>query len=167
MPNGGNTSEGRYREWDEVFIPYENDVNEFAREKGLTIDKWYHDSPNWMIKRTQRANDLNVVWWNIQFGYSEKDKKLGLSTSAWLDREYSVPEGNVRERRLAPRGKGVVWDVAYRMPIKELLEQAYQIAQTFTEQDLTMVSASITGRDGITRGYNPSIREILTQGNEP
>jgi len=78
MPNRERISEKRFREWEQALAPYENDVKEFAREKGLSIQKWYHDSPNWVISRAYAIKDGDKIWRSIQLGYIEREKKLGM-----------------------------------------------------------------------------------------
>ena len=158
MPNGGDVSAEQFREWKEAFAPYVDAVEQFIRKRGLRVDKWYHDFPGWFIGRDQKLDDLDVVWWNIQLGYSEEKQRFGLNAAAWLDKKYSVPEGLVSERRLVDnpdRIKVASWNRGEQINIETLLEEAYQRATSFTKEDLTQVSAYIKGSDGITRSYNP------------
>ena len=158
MLNVEHISDDRFREWEEALAPYENGVDEFAREKDLRIDKWHQDFPAWSIGKTQTPKDLDKIWWSIQLGYNEKRKKLSLVATAWIDTEYDVPEGRVNERRgsNSPENHLVAtWEKGDPININDLLEKAYQRAASYTEEDLTDVSASITGKDGLTRRYNP------------
>ena len=161
MPNGERVSDKRFSEWVEALAPYANDVEEFAREKELRIVKWRMNDPRWLIGRTQH-DELDKIWWTIQFGYNERDKKLGLVATARIDREFDVAEGRVHERRLSdsPEKKHLIatWQRGAQVNMKELLEEAYERATSYTEQDLTSVHASITGKDGRTRPYNPQLR---------
>ena len=156
MPNGERISDRRFREWEQALAPYVNNVEEFAREKGLRIVKWRMNYPSWLIGRSQQIDDLDKIWWNIQLGYSEREKKLGLNASAWIDTEYEVPDGRVHERRLSDSPEKhliATWQKGDQVNIKELLEIAYERATSYTQQDLTRISASITGKDGITTHY--------------
>ena len=150
MPNGGELS----HEAIEAFHPYERAIYEFAEAKGLEVEEFYHDSPIWIIGKRQSFYDLDVVWWNIQLGYGRG--KLGLNAGARMDKEYNVPEGLVRERRLTSGKKCHIadWDVLENVDIGPLLSKAYDVATSFTEKDLNDVSATITGEDRVTRGYN-------------
>ena len=146
----------RFNALERNFAPYQEPVSRFAREKGLEVEKYYHDFPAWFIGRTQRVEDNDVMWWNIQFGYDTKHGRFELVTSAWMDREYTTEEGRVRERRLVePAAVIATWARGHQVDMNAMLEEAYQRATTYTEQDLNKVSASITGHDGVTRSYNP------------
>ena len=66
----------------------------------------------------------------------------------------------VHQRRLTDSPEKhliAVWPKGTQVNIKELLETAYERATSYTKQDLTKVSASITGKDGVTRPYNPQL----------
>jgi len=90
-----------------------------------------------------------------QLGYNEENKELGLSATGWIDTEYDVPDGRVRERRGSEKNFLATWKKGNPINIEELLAIAYEKATSYTEKDLTIVSASITGKNGITRPYNP------------
>lgn len=158
MPNGERISEERFREWEKALAPYGNDVEEFAREKGLIIEEMYHISPNIYIGRTQEPADLDKVCWTIQLGYNDNEGKFDLAVTAWIDTKYDVPEGRVNQRRrIDPSKKHIAsWAKGDPLNIQELLDIAYERATSYTEQDLTMTSAvSVTGKDGGTGPYNP------------
>jgi len=155
MSNIEDASGERFREWEEALAPYGNDVEKFAREKELEVRKWYHDFPTWFIGKTQATYDLDEIWWNIQLGYNEENKELGLIAIGWIDTEYDVPDGRVHERRGSEKNFLAKWKKGDPINIEELLETAYDTTTSYTEKDLTIVSASITGKDGIIRPYNP------------
>jgi len=74
-----------------------------------------------------------------------------------MDKHYDVPDGRVHERRSSsdsPKEHLIAtWGEGDPINIKDLLEIAYDRATHYTQEDLTTVSASITGKDGITRPY--------------
>lgn len=157
MPNGERISDERSREWEQALNPYGNDVEEFAREKGLEVDKWYHDLPIWHIGKPQRPSDLNKIWWHIQLGYNANKQELLLTAIAWMDTEYDVSDGRVRERRVSDspeRHLVAWWKKKDQIRIEELLQIAYNRAISYTLQDLTNVSAVITGEDRVPKPYN-------------
>jgi hypothetical protein len=157
MPNGGNVSADQFQKWEQAFAAYKDTIEEFAREKGIRITKWYHDFPCWLmgIGRDQALKDLNIIWRNIEILYKEDNETFILNATAWVDKEYQTPQGKVRERRLTPPEKSFVtrWKAETKIEIQKLLEAAYQRVVSFTEQDLTQTSASIEGPDGVWRKY--------------
>jgi hypothetical protein len=153
--------EEQFKKWQEAFAPYETAVEKFAKNKGICVDKYYHESTSWLIGKIQNPGSVGV-WCNLEFNYNDVQDWFYLIINAWLDRRYSVPEGEVHERRLVggheERLVGRVfasWPRREEANITTLLEKAYHLATSFTEKDLTKVSASIRGKDGIRRAYHP------------
>ena len=156
MLNRYEITEKEFRELKIVFMPYEKAVREFALEKLLVVEKFYHDFPAWFIGKIQRPEDLDVLWWDIQFGYDIDSEEFYINVGAWLDTQHSTAEGKIHERRLVddPVKTNIsFWKKGEDVGIEELLELAYQKAILFTEKDLNRVSASIEGLDGVHRHY--------------
>ena len=152
--------EEQFKGLQEAFAPYEAAVDEFARNKGIRVDKYYHDSGSWIIGRIQ--NTSVGIWCNLEFNYNNIQDWFYLIINAWRDSRYITPEGDVLERRLVGgHEEGLIGRVITSWPGREeanitaLLEKTYRLATSFTEKDLTQVSASITGKDGMSMTYNP------------
>ena len=137
-------------DWDKIFSEYAPAVDHFAQEKYLHVEKWYHESPCWIIGN----KEIDALCWSIQLFFRPDEQRFSLLAYAWLDKEVSVPEGKVHERRLTgDLEKTLVstWRRGDEVDIKILLEEAYQRASTFSEDDLSDVSSFIEGPDGVKR----------------
>lgn len=142
-------------EWQRTFSPYGKAIKEFAKEKGVPVNKWYHDSPAWHIGKSQKPEDLNTMWWSLQLSYDEEQEQFGLNAVAWKDTGYETPQGTVWERKLVSGEKALIakWRKGEKVPMKKLMEQAFDRANSFTDEDLTEASSFVRGKDGVSRTY--------------
>lgn len=154
MPNGSYSSAVEW-EQERAFAPYADAIEAFARSKGLGVERWLHDGPAWSVSKPQRLGDAHTLWWSIQLVYDHG--RFDLHAPAWMGTAYTLPEGTVREQRYADASRAAVasWPADEHVDIAGLLEQAYQLGMSYTEQDLTQRYATITGADGVSRYFEP------------
>lgn len=154
----------RFREWEQALAPYNDDVEKFAKEKGVEVRKWPQDTPAWHIGKPQKPGDLNKVLWSIRLIYDDFDdvlhdgdeRKIGLIAAAWMDTEHDGRVFNSPESSLV-----AWWNKKDEVKIEELLQIAYDRATSITLGDLNKVSGYIPEKDGkhgyysIYKKYNP------------
>jgi len=142
---------------EKAFLIYENPLEKFAKEKRIEIERFYHDSPVWLIGKDQGAEDFDIIFSQIALQYSEIQNKFYLLVNAWMDSKYHTINGEVHERRLLGKDKQRLvtsWLDTDKVDIYNLLETAFLRANSFQSRDLTQYSAYIVNSKGIIKPYN-------------
>lgn len=119
---------------DQLFEIVEPYIDRFALSNQLGLDKWYHDTPIWML--TLEREPITRI---IHVGPAEISNNLTISV---IVHAYKDTSG---ERYASP--KGIIVDRIFESTVKiepyqiaDLLENAIALAKDIKEEDLTLRS---------------------------
>jgi hypothetical protein len=117
---------------DDLFSKVERHILRFAAGKGLHVDRWYHDTPVWILGREEGR-----IRRNIYIGPVSEIEKFGLSVAVLAYQD----DGRLSQRRTLKEGivVGQVGASSLRdnpEGITALLEMAYRKVMSVTEKEL-------------------------------